>query len=151
MNLYTSLMYMFTISVIIGYFTMPIIISNKSYITWNLNKFYSALLMGWLMTLAELFMYREHTDSGTFNILTIILIGCSIYTIFLIKNQDYIKEKQFYKSMIEHHGMAIAMSEQLMGKPEISDQAIKLAHNIIKSQKQEIELMKNLLSSNKNK
>ncbi len=151
MDLYISLIYMFTISIIIGYFTMPIIITDKTYITWNLNKFYSTLLMGWLMTLAELFMHREHTDSSTFIFLTIILIGCSIYTIFLIRNQDYIGEKQFYKSMIEHHGMGVSMAEQLLGKPEISPQAIKLARNIIKSQKQEIELMKNLLSSNKNK
>ncbi len=150
MNLYTSLFYMFTISVIIGYFSMPIIISNKSYITWNLNKFYAALLMGWLMALAELFMHSEHLDSCSLIILIIILGSCSIYTIFLIKTQDYIGEKQFYKSMIEHHGMAISMSEQLMGKPEISDQAIKLAHSIIKSQKQEIELMKNLLTNESN-
>jgi hypothetical protein len=149
MEVYNSIIYMFLVSFVIGYFTMSIMLYSKSDFTWNLNKFYSALLMGWLMALAELFMHMDMMKSVDFIIILILLTSCSIYTVYLIREQDYIDEKQFLKSMIEHHSMAITMSEKILGKPELSKETISLAHQIKKSQLKEIELMKNLLSTKK--
>ncbi len=148
MNIYKSVFVMFLFSVIIGYFTMSVIITNRNNITWNLNKFYSALLMGWFMGLVELFMNQEHTDTPSLIIMSIILLSGAIYTIMLIREQEYINSQQYLKSMIEHHEMAISMSHGIMSKPEIPNSVIKLAHGIIKNQNNEINHMKKLLENN---
>ncbi len=149
MNVYYSVSYMFFISIIIGYWSMSFLINKKSDLTWNLNKFYSALIMGWTMGIAELIMHYPHPDIPSFIILFIILLTGLSYTVYLYMDQEYINESQFLRSMIEHHSMAITMSDKIMGKPSISKETTSLAYSIKKTQDKEIELMKKLLTNAK--
>lgn len=149
MDVYYSVTYMFLISIIIGYWSMSFLINKTSDLTWNLNKFYTALIMSLAMAIAELFMHYAHTDTSSFIVLLVILLSALSYTIYLYMEQESINESQFLRSMIEHHSMAITMSDKILGKPSISKDTTSLAHNIKKTQDKEIELMKKLLTSAK--
>ena len=63
--------------------------------------------------------------------------------------QIKIDDKQFLKGMIEHHSMALLMSDEIKKKSNDND-VITLANNIIKSQNKEIELMKKMLNEKNN-
>ena len=68
----------------------------------------------------------------------------TIITLFLSYNQVLINEKDYLRGMIEHHQMAILMSEKVLEKNP-SKFTKELANNIIKGQKNEIDEMKDEL------
>jgi hypothetical protein len=93
-----------------------------------------ALLMtGWMLFFMGIY-YGEITN---------IAIGISLVTIsiYLIRTQAFISEKQYLLGMIPHHSMAIHMSKQLVEKGSKEP----LVNSIIDSQSKEIEYMKNKL------
>lgn len=141
----TNVIIMIVASIIITYYlTMTILLSQNK--TDNRNKMYQALLMGFWMGLVELLMiaYFTHTWNCTFTIFfSILIVGIIVFTIF-IRNQSYINENQFMLSMIEHHQMAIEMAQKV--QPKITEPELhNITQNIIISQEQEINQMKNIL------
>ena len=128
---------MFLINFIIGYFSMSIMISKN--FTNNLNKLYIALFMTLLMTIGESFMMNSY------NINLLIILLLSFIFAYLIREQIFINDKQFLKSMIEHHQMAIVMSQKLKYKTK-NQQLLQLLNNIENTQEKEIKEMKNMLN-----
>jgi len=136
---------MVIVSFVIGYFTMTAI--NTKNVTCNLNKVYGATLMALLMGVYEIYMMNgsKHTsrrDDGSFGpvIIILTLLIASIIVFYLIRNQTFINDKQFYLAMIEHHQMALEMAGKIKEKtkdPELQT----LASNILKSQQSEIDFM----------
>jgi hypothetical protein len=76
--------------------------------------------------------------------IAIISVAVGIFSWFGIREQINVGDKQFAKGMIPHHAAAILMSEKAhLTDPEL----IELQKNILKTQAQEIELMKRNLKS----
>ncbi len=143
-----SIMIMVLASIIIGYYlTMTIILRRN--LTNNKNKYYQSLLMGFWMGFIELAMIRLLMNIWSpilTLILIVLLIGIVILTIF-IHYQIGINENQYMLSMIEHHQMAIEMSERV--KPKVTNlDLLQIMNNIIESQQKEIEQMRSLLIKN---
>jgi uncharacterized protein (DUF305 family) len=65
-----------------------------------------------------------------------------VLVVFLVRTQAFIGDKHYMKGMIPHHSIAILTSERAtITDPEVK----KLAEEIIKTQKEEIEQMKQIL------
>jgi len=93
-----------------------------------------ALLMtGWMLFFMGIY-YGEITNIA----IGISLVATSIY---LIRTQAFIGEKQYLLGMIPHHSMAVHMSKQLVKKGSKEP----LVKSIIESQSKEIEYMKKKL------
>lgn len=130
---------MFIISVISGILSAMFIWSDKmSDFRLTLNDFYMAFLMtGWMFLLMGLY-YKMNNHI----IIGILLI---LGSFLLIRKQSLINEKQFIKGMIVHHSMGVLMSKKLLEKNlNISQELKDLAVNIIKTQENEINILKKL-------
>ena len=136
---------MFFGSLLIHMYLMPLVMTNNiAHIQlFSLNKFYNATFMAFSMVLLETFMHPSLIVS------IISLIGMLVMY-FMIRYQVFIREKQYLKDMIEHHSMAILTSKRLIEKEKetrtkTETNVIKLASNILETQKEEISLMQKLL------
>ena len=90
------------------------------------------LMTGWMFLFMGL-IYRE--ISVTFVGLSLILID-----IWCIRTQFLINETQYKLGMIPHHSMAIYMSKKILQK---ENNISPFLQNIIKTQENEIEILKN--------
>ena len=101
----------------------------------SLNDIYMALLMsGWMLFLMGIYYMENY----------IICIGLFliISNIWAIRIQFMITEKQYLRSMIPRHSMAIHMSKKLLNK---ENNIKNLLDNIITTQDDDIKFMKNNL------
>ncbi len=111
---------------------------------FNLNKVYMAAIMTAPMLILEIIMMGQmhKNKKGLAIIAGLSIIALLMFFIF-IRQQTFIYDKEFLRSMIPHHSSAILMCNE--GK--INDQEIKkLCEEIVKTQKEEINQMKNILS-----
>lgn len=133
-------------SIFISYYLTMTIILRRNF-TDNRNKVYQSLLMGLWMGLIELLMVgflMKIWNSVYTMILILLIIGIIILTI-LIRTQIGIDQKEFLLSMIEHHQMAVDMS-QLVKPKTTNPELLNLVNSIITSQQDEINQMRNLLN-----
>jgi hypothetical protein len=134
---------MFIFSFLIQYFAMPpLMVSSLSDITNNIGKAYLAIIMGLSMVLVEIGMHDMQYGSISSTKYGLIIAFLCLF-IYLYRNQVAIKDKEYLKGMIEHHSMAVFMSEEILKKSDDYHIA-KLAKNIIQTQKDEIKQMKEL-------
>ena len=112
-------------------------VDNINDVRIHLNDIYMGILMaGWMFLLMGLFY--------SMNNYTIVGIVTIIITTYLIRTQTFIDEKQYLTSMIPHHSMAVFMSKKLKEKNIVNNDIInRLIDNIILTQEQEINIMKN--------
>jgi hypothetical protein len=134
-----SIIFMAIGSFLISWYLMPRLMTYPDHIYPNWNKFWSAAMMTGFMIVLESLMHFN------FNALFIglLIIGISWWAYW---KQLFVSDADFMRAMIEHHSMAIVMTnrkrEGMVGQ---------LAANINRVQLVEIEQMKSLLSSkNKN-
>jgi hypothetical protein len=144
--LYKKQIIMFIVMVIVGMLFNPMNILayrfSDLYISQTL--FYGGLLMASNMVWAHEIVH--YLSMGHFNILffsvgIILSIGISI---FLLRDQLMVNDKQWLRRMISHHSTALTTSHKIHDKtsnPELK----KLANEIINTQEREIELMKSML------
>jgi len=144
MKLTNSMLIMFIGSFIVQYLLMPPIMVNKmTYITNNIGKAYLATIMGLFMVLIEVMMHDHHYHVLSLNWYAILFALLAMFT-YLYRKQIAIDDKQYLEGMIEHHSMAIFMSDEILKKTDSYDIA-KLAKNIIQTQNDELQIMSNLL------
>jgi len=144
MKITHSILFMFIGSFIVQYFIMPPIMVNKiSYITNNIGKVYLATIMGLFMVFIEIIMHDHQYNVLSVNWYTILFALLALFT-YLYRKQIAINDKQYLEAMIEHHSMAVFMSDEILKKTDNYDVA-KLAKNIIQTQNDELQLMTNLL------
>lgn len=147
MNTSFSILYMVLVSVPIGYISMPLILGPTSHlIQHHLGKLYGAVLMAGLMGLAEMVMHLGHISTTGIFFWSVGLLGLTYLAYSLLRHQVAITEKEFLRGMIEHHGMALVMSEAVLQRPEVSSETKYLATQIHKTQIQEIGWMETLLA-----
>ena len=116
--------------------TMNIYVDKLSDMRFTINDIYMALLMSGWMTLFMGIYYK---------IILYIFIGAFLVTasLFLIRKQVLITNKEYLRSMIPHHSMALHLTKQQL------DQNIDLpilfrvlTAGIIETQEKEIQIMK---------
>jgi len=112
-----------------------------SHMRAHLNNVYMVLLMtGWMVLLTTIF--TPHIDYQNYLIIgSALVIG---FTIYFIRKQVFINDKQFLNGMIPHHSSALLMARRIKEKTK-DPRIIQLANNIIKSQTEEIKLMDTIL------
>ena len=111
----------------------------------NLNQFYMAALMAAPMVLIELALMSAMYPNKKWNVVIGAISAVALILFwFCIRQQVAISDKQFLRSMIPHHAGAILMCEKAsMHDPEIK----QLCHEIISSQRREIDQMKAKLNA----
>lgn len=125
------------------YLLMYVMVNVTSNIFFNLNNVYMAGMMTAPMLLIEGILMRSMYENK--QMLNMIMVGSAFVMILLflfVRRQTAIGDTEFLRSMIPHHSGAILMCQQAqIQNPEIKT----LCQNIIRSQQDEIDQMKNLL------
>jgi hypothetical protein len=144
MTLLQSVIFMMLLSFFIQYYVMSVIMTNDlTNIRNSLGKVYMSGIMALLMGIVEVAMndYYMNMISAKYYIVLFILLGTLYY---MYKTQQYIYDRDYLNEMIEHHSMALTTSGEILKKT--SDPKVKiLASNIINTQEDEIQYMRNLL------
>lgn len=145
MKITHTMIVMFVGSFVVQYFLMPpMMVSNKMYITNNVGKVYLATIMSIMMVIFEVMM-RDHQYRSLSGNLYAVLFALLALFVYLYRTQTAIDDKQYLNGMIEHHSMAVFMSEEILKKTDNYDVS-KLAKNIIAQQKDELRVMQDLQS-----
>lgn len=140
---YGRLLLMMALSFMAMYALMYAMVDQLANVYHNVNQFYMAGLMAAPMLLIELWLMSGMYPNRRRNL---ILAGVTlVFMLFCwwgIRTQAAVTDRQFIRSMIPHHAGAILMCEEnRLRDPEL----VKLCQDIITSQRQEIEQMKQLL------
>lgn len=146
---YKKLGLMMIVSFCVMYFTMFLSADSIGHVYLNAMTFYMTLLMVLPMTIVMfIFMPKMYMDKRL-NIAIILFCAVSfIVTTMMFRNQTFVSDKQFLKSMIPHHSSAILMSKNA----KIEDpQVARLSKEIIESQEREIKEMKKIIERLENK
>ena len=115
--------------------TMNLWVNDWKDIRWSLNDIYMTFLMtGWMFFFMG--VYHRSISMGSMGGLMVLL------SIFSIRTQWGIHEKQYKTSMIPHHSMAVFMSKQLLKKQTTSKDLQSFAKQVIQTQEQEIQFLK---------
>lgn len=137
---------MIILMIVFSYLVMNnIMLTFQNGIYHHLNKLYMALLMGALMGVISYLIMICHGNKNVFYELVIWII-LSIGLIIMIRKQTLINDNEFLKGMIEHHDMALLMSNQILNKTN-NPKLKMLAMNIITSQQKEIDWMQHELNN----
>ncbi len=143
MKPYKILIINLALSFCIMYLVMFLNIADIRHFYVSVTRTYMALLMVFpmavLMILTMPHMYTEKRKN--ISILMVSVLGF-IFSLFGLRNQVFVNDGQYMKAMIPHHSSAIMVSENnVFDDSELS----QLAKDIIRAQKEEIELMEKLL------
>ena len=137
---------MFIIMVIIGMLFNPmnILAFRFSDLYLSLTLFYGGLLMASNMIWAHEIIH--YLTMGHLNILVFCIgIILSIFvSIFLLRQQLFVDDKQWLLRMISHHSTALTTSHNIYNKTK-NPKLKLLAKEIIDTQEKEITLMKSML------
>lgn len=141
---YRKLTQMLVLHFVIMFAVMYTMVYSLSDVFVNLNQFYMTMMMvlpmALLMPLMMPSMYKNKKINWTICFSS--FVGFILFFWFM-RNQSFVGDKQFLKSMIPHHSGAILMCE----RSPISDQEIKdLCEFIKRDQQKEIDQMKSILS-----
>lgn len=144
MNMYRHLAVETTISAVIMYLVMFVMIDSFGSFYNNINMFYMTLMM--VAPMVVIMLVGAMRSMFPNKKLNYILVGgfaaLFILCFVLIRTQYPVGNTQFLRSMIPHHSGAILMCQESdLTDPEL----IKLCEEIVKAQKQEIEQMKTIL------
>lgn len=139
---YRMLGWMGLVHLVIMYLVMFAMIDTKGDFFNNVNMLYMALMMAAPMVIIMPLMMKSMYPNKKLN--AAFMGGAAI--VFLasfafIRDQTFVGDRQFLRSMIPHHSGAILMCEDA----NIKDAEIKvLCERIIQSQREEIEQMKKI-------
>ena len=144
MNHYLRLLLMTLLSFAAMYVLMYAMVNAFANVYSNVNQFYMAGLMTAAMVIIELVLMGAMYQNKMLNLA---IIAVSLIALvgfwFLIREQTAVSDRQFLKSMIPHHAGAILMCQESV----ITDAEVKqLCGEIIRSQEQEIQQMKEILN-----
>ena len=137
---------MFIIMVIVGMLFNPMnmLAFKINDLYFSITLFYGGLLMASNMIWAHEIIH--YLTMGHIN-MTVFFIGLlfSIISVFLLRKQLFVDDKQWLKRMIPHHSTALTTSKLIHERTD--DKKIKkLSKDIIETQEKEIILMKKLIN-----
>ncbi len=114
------------------------------HVFWSETRFWMMFVMGAVMTVVMLaFMWGMYANRAK----NWLIIGVAVVTfalsLFLVRSQTTIDDSDYMSAMIPHHSIAILTSE----RAGIEDVRVrKLANDIIRAQRREIDEMRWLLN-----
>tara|TARA_Y100000389_G_scaffold137420_1_gene134986 strand:- start:272 stop:760 length:489 start_codon:yes stop_codon:yes gene_type:complete len=137
---------MFSVMVIVGMLFNPmnILAYRVDDLYISLTLFYGGLLMASNMMWAHELVH--YFSMGHFN-KVVFLIGIVLsisVSLFLLRKQLYVDDKQWLKRMISHHSTALTTSRKIYSSTD-SMKIKHLAKDIVNTQEREIQLMKSML------
>ncbi|MCW2120564.1 DUF305 domain-containing protein [Flavobacterium sp. 7A] len=138
---YSRFFVMLGLSFVAMYITMYLNTYSIDHVYFSLTRFYMSCLgisaMAVIMLMMMMGMYKNKKKNTAIFLGSVLLFSSAL---FLVRTQKpIIGDVLWLKGMIPHHSIAILTSE----RADIKDpQVKKLANNIIKAQKKEIEEMK---------
>lgn len=113
----------------------------------NLNQFYMTMMMVLPMTMGMLLFMKSMYQNKKLNL----MLHASSFVLFAVflyfmRVQSFVGNEQFLKSMIPHHAGAVLMCN----KAQLSDpEIISFCETVVKTQKEEIATMKEILKKYK--
>ncbi len=117
---------------------------SADHLYWSETRFYMALVMGGAMTVVlTAFMFRVYGSTAVN--LVVLAAGAIVFggSLYLVRSQDTIDQVDWMREMIPHHSTAILTSR----RASISDERVRqLAEEIIRTQQQQIEQMRQLIA-----
>jgi len=144
MRLFHTMIVMFVASFIIQYFGMSTITTNSlADVTNSVGKVYLSVIMALTMVAVEVMMH-DHQYNSMSTRTYVGIFGFAALFIFLYKKQIGINDRQYLEEMIEHHSMALLTSKRILEKSSDYN-VVKIAKNIIQTQKDEIIEMRAVL------
>ncbi len=134
---------MLGLSFVVMYAVMFSNVAEVSHIHLNLNRLYMTILMVAPMALIMLgVMHGMYKDKKLNAIIAVVSVLATLISFVMLRNQAFVDDAAFIRSMIPHHSSAILVSEEArINDPELK----KLADEIIRTQKEEIAKMERLL------
>ncbi len=140
---YTKFLGMILTSSILMYGVMYLNTYQLDHVFFSEMRLYMTILstcvMAMVMLLFMLHMLKNKKANIAIVITSVVVFSLSF---FMMRNQTTIDEVDYMQGMIPHHSIAILTSE----RADIEDPRVrKLADDIIKAQKKEIEEMKQLI------
>ena len=132
------------LSAAIMYFGMFAMIWSGGEFVQNINFFYMALIMWAPMSVVMLWTMKAMYRNSRWNIALYALFGLVfVFSLWGIRDQVLVGDRQFLRSMIPHHSGAILMCE----RSNLADSEIRsLCEGIVRSQAEEIAQMKAILA-----
>ena len=118
-------------------------VNRGEHIYLSTTRLYMTILMITPMAIIMLvFMPKMYPNKKVNLIIYIASAVTFALTFTFLRNQTFISDRQYLKAMIPHHSSAILTSSRANLK---DPQVRELADSIIKSQREEIQLMKSAL------
>ena len=132
------------LSALIMYLGMFAMIWSSGEFIHNINFFYMALIMWAPMSVVMLWTMKSMYRNSRWNIaLYALFAAVFLLSLWGIRDQLLVGDRQFLRSMIPHHSGAILMCERSnLADPEIRS----LCDGIVRGQAQEIAQMKAILA-----
>ena len=132
------------LSALIMYLGMFAMIWSGGEFIQNINFFYMALIMWAPMSIVMLWTMKSmYRNSRWNNALYALFVVVFLLSLWGIRDQLLVGDRQFLRSMIPHHSGAILMCERSnLADPEIRS----LCDGIVRGQAQEIAQMKAILA-----
>ncbi len=146
MNLYHSMIVMFIASFIFQFWIMSFVMTPTVKLVYgSVGKLYMTLAMSFFMVFVEVIMHDMQYKSFSYPLL--FTFGTlTLFCLYLYRIQKFVNDDQYIKGMIEHHGMALLTSSEILKKTNDYN-VTKLAKNIIQTQQDEINEMQRILKN----
>lgn len=143
MKQYVRFGVMILVSTVVMFGMMYLNVFQWDHIFYSQTRLFMALMMGAVMAMIMLlFMWRMYENKKwNLAILAVsVLVFCG--SLFMVRSQTAVDDVKWMKAMIPHHSIAILTSTNAAIKdPEVKE----LADDIIQTQKEEIEKMKEMI------
>jgi hypothetical protein len=139
-NPYKKFLLMLVISFVLMYGIMFLNVDEANHIYLSVTRTYMSLLMVSAMAVVMMpMMGNMYPDRKLNKIILVSAIVVFITILTFLRQQTFVGDIQYMKGMIPHHSSAIMTSKNAaIEDPEVK----KLSEQIIKSQEEEIALMK---------
>ena len=143
MKQYVRFGVMILVSTVVMFGMMYLNVFQWDHIFYSQTRLFMALMMGAVMAMIMLlFMWKMYENKKcNLAILAVsVLVFCG--SLFMVRSQTAVDDVKWMKAMIPHHSIAILTSTNAAIKdPEVKE----LADDIIQTQKEEIEKMKEMI------
>lgn len=143
MKQYVRFGVMILVSTVVMFGMMYLNVFQWEHIFYSQTRLFMALMMGAVMAMIMLLFMWKMYENKKWNLAILavsVLVFCG--SLFMVRSQTAVDDVKWMKAMIPHHSIAILTSTNAAIKdPEVKE----LADDIIQTQKEEIEKMKEMI------
>lgn len=136
---YARFMAMIGTSTVVMFVLMYLNTYALSHVFWSETRFWMAFVMGAAMAVVMLlFMWGMYRNRAKNWIILGVALAVFVGSLFLVRSQVSVTDREYMSAMIPHHSIAVLTSE----RAQIEDARVReLADGIIRAQRKEIAEM----------